>query len=246
MDKKVLFTLKIGDGEIRACESGNSAIDDEIYAEYKSAVLSFFSFYPADVVCERLKNLHISFEIDGQMPDNTALEAAFLDLFEKNPDCAPNSLFRADTTDEYLERWIENLRKTAEETPIDANVTGEWVEFDYGDKFYGRYRKVDKENPILLVSLPCYAADWNSLTPYLHLPCDILQLSPLGYNTPRGYDLSKRGTYGAWPVLFDTVLEVNEDAGYRKWALECVMAINKMRRPNQKIAFLGTSQGCGM
>ncbi len=92
--------------------------------------------------------------------------------------------------------------------------------------------------------MPGYQAEWNDLSEYYNLECDILQLSPLGYNTPNGYDFSKR-VNGAWPVLQDTVTKIDLLSGYNKWFLECIVAINSFLKAGQKIVFIGTSQGGG-
>ena len=85
------------------------------------------------------------------------------------------------------------------------------VLYEHGS-FYGRYR--DKGSDKLLVSLPGYNSDWNDLSAYMDGEYDLLQLSPLGYNTPQGFNEKKR-VKGAWPVLYDTVSEI-EEVGFLK------------------------------
>ncbi len=265
METNKIFEYKIDDFEIEIRKSQNTWDDSQnpLFEGFKQAICEYLC-YPYDVLSLRL-DIHskIEFKYDSKLLKsveitniiNTTKERILEFLLintDREADLISEYIIKPCISDESIDCWCDLLKRDAEKVNVKIrqhNVNDEtWIEFSYDlgkeYKFYGKYKECQNEADILLVSLPGYRAEWNDLSAYYDLNCDILQLSPLGYNTPWGYDNSKL-VKGAWPVLYDTVVEFGFYSGYNKWFLECIMAINTIKKENQKIIFIGTSQGGG-
>jgi len=218
--------------------------------------LSEFTCYPKDIteirVKKRLKNLMFSVDFDLLEITVDLIAEQLIKWLEDNDDKArqvTSTLLKPDLTDEHRDIWIESLSKRSEK---DVTVETCGCDFDgmtflkiiypESQPFYAKYYEASPSATHIMVSLPGYNAEWHSLKAYMNQGYNILQISPLGYNTPNGYENSLK-VRGAWPVLYDTVSEFDEDIGYYKWFENCVVAINQIRKPFQKLIFIGTSQG---
>ena len=260
-----LFTYKIENVCVTVYHSPQPECTENIHLVlgYKEAVAEWLC-YPYAILSERLGNHHLHFETDNPLPDQSgiiqvATRDAFLNFLEAHPEkeeliippyatTAHHSLKMVDDWVEALLNEVETIQAQTEFCDIASQDEMKWVKFDYHNtnyhnRFYGRY-KFERGGSVLLVSLPGYQSQWNDISSYCQEGYSVLQLCPLGYNTPYGFDESKK-VRGAWPVLHDTVLDPRKIIGYRQWFLECVLAIKALRKPNQKLVFLGTSQGGG-
>lgn len=260
-----LFTYKIENVSIVVYHSPQPECTENshLVLGYKEAVAEWLC-YPYAILSERLGNHHLHFETDNPLPDRSgiiqvATKDAFLNFLEAHPEkeelITPPYVTTAHHSIKMVEDWVDSLLNEAEATQTQTEYCDiasqdeiKWLKFDYynpnyQNTFYGRY-KFEGDDSALLVSLPGYQSEWNDISPYLQEGYSVLQLCPLGYNTPYGFDESKK-VRGAWPVLHDTVLDPRKIIGYRQWFLECVLAIKALRKYNQKLVFLGTSQGGG-
>ena len=212
--------------------------------------------YPDEIIAPRVESLNIRFEHDNVTATNNTIEEttertvfAFLEANSRlAEEIIPPYIVRPDLSETKLLKWIKDI-KEYNESELDIQIVdtdsdgNQWLELSYqGDIFYAKYR----EKPLskcLIVSLPCMNADWNDISYLYNAPCDILQIVPLGYNTPRGFAIEKR-KFCTWPVLLDTVTEIYNNIGYTKWFQEVCMAINAFKK-DKKLIFIGTSQGGG-
>lgn len=124
-----------------------------------------------------------------------------------------------------------------------------FVKIERGDNppFYAYYQPCfDKEAP-LVVHTPGYGAEM-SFHPEIAQYYNVLHISPLGYNTPRGKDRSKLTMNGCGPVYPETIVSGGKK-GYACWLADCVSAVEWARRQKNvlpdRISFFGTSQGGG-
>lgn len=266
MRENFMFTYNIEDAKVNVYHSDfkekSSLINNEFYNGIVEAIAEYL-FYPYDIIAPRVHLFSVEFEYDEDKLEDIILLAeeyiaectkeAFLNYMERSIENSkliiPEYTNTPDLNFEINEFWCNKLKCTAKETTIDICRLKEdeqgfsWVRFTYDSgTFYGRYKDNNANN--LLVSLPGYNSDWNDMSGYLCDEYDILQLSPLGYNTPDGFDERKRKR-GAWPVLYDTVSEIDETVGYNQWFLEVCLAIKALKKEGQKLMFLGTSQGGG-
>lgn len=258
-----LFTYKIENVSVAVYHSPQPECteNNNLVLGYEEAVAEWLC-YPVTILSERLGNHHLHFQPDNLLPDQSgiiqeATKDAFLSFLETHPEkeelIIPPYVTTAHHSLKMVDDWVEALLNEAETTQTQTEFCDiasqdemKWVKFDYHNTnyqntFYGRY-KFEGDSSVLLVSLPGYQSEWNDISPYCQEGYSVLQLCPLGYNTPRGFDESKK-VRGAWPVLHDTVLDPRKIIGYHQWFLECVLAIKALRKPNQKLVFLGTSQG---
>ena len=163
-----------------------------------------------------------------------------------------------------LEEWIEGIHKDAEtadfKAEIDPNpyIQGDFGQFHApahlikftrdGHVYWGncQFKQSGSESP-LLVQLCGYSAEMSCHYDIASRGYNLLQLSPLGYWTPNGYDNTLRPE-GYWPVLPDTVL-TGAEHGYRDWLLDAVCAVNWARKQERvlkdSVSFYGGSQGGG-
>jgi cephalosporin-C deacetylase-like acetyl esterase len=123
-----------------------------------------------------------------------------------------------------------------------------------GVPFYSYWQPTYAKSAPLLVHLPGYGAQI-SMHPDLVLQgYHVLHISPLGYNTPNGPDVTlkkERVIAGQrsreWPVLPNTV--TGEPNNYRDWLLNCMQAIQwAISQPDvdmERVSFFGSSQGGG-
>ena len=261
MQREKLLSYMIDCTEIAVCQGTmtEKTADDESFIKGYIGAIAEYLCYPYEIIAPRVKNVPVVFVCDKKTltscPEDIekCTQEAILCYMEEDCENAkkiiPTYAVSPDLSDEKIDKWCESIRKKAEKTTVKINVLKkktknfQWVKFSYeGGYFYGKYR--EKNSSYLLVSLPGYNSEWNDLAAYLGGDYDIIQLSPQGYNTPYGFNQKKR-LRGTWPVLYDTVTKTDEDTGYNKWFFEAVLATVKIRKPGQKLIFLGTSQGGG-
>jgi len=241
----------------------SSFINKEFFCGVKDAIAKYL-YYPQEVIAPRITKIPIEFVYNQAEVDDVVFlvpeyivectSEAFLNQMEENEEFAkfliPEYATKPYITENTVDNWVESILSNAEKCVLKADAFEsnsadlKWIKFTYEcGEFYGRYRD-KKGSKYLMVSLPGYNSDWNDMSAYLEGEYDILQLSPLGYNTPHGFDNKKR-VNGAWPVLYDTVSKIAPNEGYNKWFFEVVAAVKLMRKPEQKLLFVGTSQGGG-
>ncbi|MBQ7319553.1 MAG: acetylxylan esterase [Clostridia bacterium] len=116
--------------------------------------------------------------------------------------------------------------------------------------FYGMWSRAMNGPRPLVVHLPGYGSE---LSTHLDLAAEnynLLELVPMGYWTPEGFDESLRHPKtGTWPVLTQSVVSPYENEGYWGWMLNAVGAIKwALAQPSvlpERVSFFGTSQGGG-
>ncbi len=266
MSKNKLFSYDIEDVNVNVYHCNfkekSSSINKEFYNGVIAAIAEYL-YFPVEIIAPRINLFSVEFEYDkDELKDIIMLaeeyiaectQDAFLAYMNESKENSEKIIHeyvtKADLRPENIGHWCNTLRLKSDETNVDVHIFEneaqelKWVKFSYEyGAFYGRYR--DNGSDKLLISLPGYNSDWNDLSAYMDIKCDVLQLSPLGYNTPQGFDEKKR-VNGAWPVLYDTVSETEEDVGYNRWFFEVCLAIKAIRKDDQKLLFIGTSQGGG-
>lgn len=266
MRKDFLFSYMIDCVKVEVCSldfpEKSSFVNNEFYRGLTEAIAEYL-YYPSEIIAPRAQSFKVKFVYDNKKLEDVILVAeeyiaectkgAFLNYMEESQEHAkailPEFITTPDLNIEKANAWCEKTRQLSKKMKIHTTVTKsdeqefEWIEFSYeNNAFYGKY--YDEGSKYLLVSLPGYNSDWNDVSSYINQGYDVLQLSPLGYNTPNGFNNTKR-VRGAWPVLYDTVSETNEDVGYNKWFLEVCLAIETIKKADQELIFIGTSQGGG-
>ncbi|MHC1694884.1 MAG: acetylxylan esterase [Eubacteriales bacterium] len=165
-----------------------------------------------------------------------------------------------------LADWIGQIWSDADKIPVkveevpDAGYWGSFGTFHLAPyvsiirftpegmtPFYGCFHRVTNGPAPLAVHVPGYGAELSSHPDTLAHGFNLLTLSPLGYWTPTGFDMTLARD-GNWPVLPDTI-RTKAQGGYRSWLLNCVMAVKwawtqSCVLPN-RVSFYGTSQGGG-
>ena len=251
----LLFQYRINSQKVKIYRSEPKPVENDSFHKGVVMAIADYLFYPYEVIAPRIETLNISFVYDDIDAAEDVIEEttqeAILTFLEANTHLAeemiPHYVIRPDLSETKLNTWIENAKKydisTTGVTSMGRDGENIWLEItDKGEKFYEKY--IEKHlSKYLIVSLPCFNADWNDISYLYDLPCDILQLSPLGYNTPSGFSFEKR-KYGTWPVLLETVTETDSDLGYNKWFHQAGVAVNFFKK-QKKLIFLGTSQGGG-
>lgn len=180
------------------------------------------------------------------------------------------------TTPEELDAWICGIHADAEKADFKAEMQGGFTPASFGQfhnpgclmkferdghVFYGIWHGKYATNGAtaspapLLVQLPGYGAELSSHWDVASRGYNLLQLSPLGYWTPEGFNESLKPSPentplpgSDWPVLPDT-LRTEAKGGYREWLLDVVTAVRwaweqSLVLPN-RVSFYGTSQGGG-
>ena len=125
------------------------------------------------------------------------------------------------------------------------------VRFEYEGlpTFYGVWQAAISGPAPLVVHLPGYGGELSVHPPMAACGFNVLNLSPMGYWTPKGFDESKRDkATGSWPVLMDT-LRSDRKHGYADW-LQCVVCAVEWAWTQGsvipgRVSFYGTSQGGG-
>lgn len=133
----------------------------------------------------------------------------------------------------------------------DYQARTQLVRFEYEGLpvFFGVWQAAISGPAPLVVHLPGYGGELSVHPPMAACGFNVLNLSPLGYWTPNGFDESKRDRETlSWPVLMDT-LRSNREHGYMDW-LQCVIcavewAWNQKSVLPDRVSFYGCSQGGG-
>lgn len=162
---------------------------------------------------------------------------------------------------EWAENILRNGRKeaTATEEYVDpfqpdmyvfqSVCANRFVRFERDGKFafYAYFQPCYDKRAPLAVHTPGYGGEM-SFHPEMATRWNVLHISPLGYNTPRGKDRTKMTMNGCGAVYPETLLSGGVH-GYADWLTDCVTAIEWARKQScvdsSRIAFFGTSQGGG-
>ena len=271
MSRKYLFSYMIDDYEkykidVFLTPERNDKLSfysEEFYDGIVKAIAEYL-FYPYEIIKSRIFSIPIKISCDKSAIDEIILltdgigyitectKGSFLEFMEKESELAkeivPEYTITPNLGKERVDNWCRELRSRASQRNVDVVRTNDeagfqWIEFKHSkSKFYAHYRENENPADYLMISLPCYGSDWNDMSDYISEDYDILQISPLGYNTPKGFDKSKM-KYNTWPVLYDTLTEPDANKGYAEWFLDVIVAIEAVRKENQKLIFIGTSQG---
>jgi len=162
-----------------------------------------------------------------------------------------------------VDAWIEEMHADAEKADFTAEDLGGYMPCSYGQfhnpgllikftrdghEYWGVFHnKLHGAPAPLLVQLPGYGAELSSHWDVASRGYNVLQLSPLGYWTPNGFNESLKKD-GNWPVLPDTA-RTDAKGGYRDWLLDVICAVKwAWKRYNvleNRVSFYGTSQGGG-
>ncbi len=115
---------------------------------------------------------------------------------------------------------------------------------DGKDEFYSWFAPAKEKNMPLLVVFPGYEAKLKSY-PDVSDKYNMLFISPLGYSTPHGINISKACVMNTWPVLYNTLCGF--EGGYSEWIADALTVIKFIDDENlvdaDKLIFAGTSQG---
>lgn len=118
---------------------------------------------------------------------------------------------------------------------------------DGKDEFYSWFVPAKEENMPLLVVIPGYEAKLRSY-PDVSDKYNMLFISPLGYSTPHGLNISKACGRSSWPVLYNTLCGFTD--GYNDWLMDAITVIKFIGDENladtDKLIFAGTSNGGAM
>ena len=241
----------------------SSFYSEEFYVGIVKAIAEYLC-YPYEIINSRIFSLPIEITCDKSAIDEIILltdgtgyitectKESFLEFMEKEPELAkeivPEYTITPNLMKERVDHWCRELRNRASQTNIDVVRTNDkagfqWIEFKHSkSEFYARCWENENHSDYLMISLPCYGSEWNDMTDYISEDYDILQISPLGYNTSEGFNITKMKNQ-TWPVLYDTLTEPDANKGYTEWFFDVIVAIETMRKDNQKLIFIGTSQG---
>lgn len=125
-----------------------------------------------------------------------------------------------------------------------------YVQFssDAFDTFYGYWQPALGDRPApLLVHLPGYGTEISAHPELVMAGFHVLHVSPLGYATPEGPNVSKR-VNDQWPVLPDTVSSLGQ-RGYVEWLRDALVAVRWALGMDgvmgDRVSFFGSSQGGG-
>ena len=164
---------------------------------------------------------------------------------------------------EEVDAWADGIRDEATRTPLQATAAGPYlpgsfgqfhapgtlVRFDRaGHGYWGVWHGKPTGSPApLVVHMPGYGAELSCHWDVAARGYALLQVSPLGYWTPDGFDDSLRRD-GNWPVLPDTARTLAR-GGYRDWLLDVACAVcwawSQPGVQPGRVTFYGTSQGGG-
>lgn len=114
-----------------------------------------------------------------------------------------------------------------------------------GRAFYAYFQPCYNKSAPLAVHTPGYGTEM-SMHPELAQYFHVLEISPMGYNTPSGKDHAKLTMDGLGPVYPDSLVSGGKQ-GYTDWLADCVAAIEWARKQpeviSDRVGFFGTSQG---
>jgi len=164
-----------------------------------------------------------------------------------------------------IDQWVGQIVDCADQSSFTAEQTGnhgnrielgtyhllssEYVRFRASEmEFYAYWQPVQSGPAPLLVHLPGYSGEISQHPELVAAGYNVLHISPMGYMTPSGPEVSKRSPHGHWPVLSDTVTSYAQK-GYFDWLTQAVIAVKwAMEQPQSianRVSFFGTSQGGG-
>lgn len=116
-----------------------------------------------------------------------------------------------------------------------------------GREFYAYFQPCYNKSAPLAVHTPGYGSEM-SMHPELARYFNVLEISPLGYNTPKGKNRAKLTMNGVGTVYPDTLVSGGKE-GYAEWLADCVAAVEWARAQSEvisdRVGFFGTSQGGG-
>ncbi len=169
-------------------------------------------------------------------------------------------------TQEQIEQWISKLHRRAEQLPFEAEILKDkgWrnnygafhmrgnriVQFKAGDMrpYYASFQPPFKAPAPLLVHLPGYGAEISVHPELVERGFNVLSVSPLGYWTPRGFDVKIKEGQPDWPVTMNTLRGLPD--GYDDWLTQAILAVKwALTQPQvmpDRLSFYGTSQGGSM
>ena len=168
---------------------------------------------------------------------------------------------------EEIDKWCDSIWQDADRIECKVEVLNDngW-RHDFGDyqarlqlvkfmpadlpAFYGAWQPALSGEKPLAVHLPGYGGELSVHPEIAAKGFNVLNLSPMGYWTPEGIDLSRKDKQlpEHFPVLPDT-LRSNRKHGYNEW-LRCVIyavrwAWTQSSVFENRVSFYGTSQGGG-
>ena len=175
-------------------------------------------------------------------------------------------VYEAYPTRSEVDAWAGEILETARKTPLRAELlSDDGVRGNCGpfhmcwrnrlvkltpegmEPFFGLWQPVQTGPAPLVFHVPGYGAELSNHPDTVAQGVNVLSVSPLGYWTPEGFDVSKQRD-GNWPVLPDT-LRTGAQGGYRLWLLQCAMAVlwawGQPQTLPERVSFYGTSQGGG-
>lgn len=178
----------------------------------------------------------------------------------------PERAFEFYPSREEIDRWAERILEESRKRTVTGTILEEvpivhafgngpnalenrFVRFDTPGRrsFYGYWQPALKPVAPLLINLPGYGG-YISMHPQINDDnYNILHISPLGYISPAGADMTRAMDDGNWPVLHNTAKGL--EGGYEDWLLDCLLAIRWAEEREEvdggRLSLFGTSQGGG-
>lgn len=151
---------------------------------------------------------------------------------------------------DYTAEFIDDIRPPVPiYDDVECSRNGRYIKCQREGKseFYSWFVPAKEKGKPLLVVLPGYDARLRSY-PDVSDKYNMIFISPLGYSTPRGLDITKERNCSTWPVLLNTLCGF--ECGYNDWLMDAITAIKFIDDENladtDKLIFAGTSQGGAM
>ncbi len=130
---------------------------------------------------------------------------------------------------------------------VECSENGRYIKCQRSEKdaFYSWFVPAKEKDMPLLVVIPGYEARLRTY-PDISDKFNLLFISPLGYSTPHGLDISKALNYGmVWPLIRNTLCGFK--GGYSDWIMDAITVIRFIEYENladtDKLIFAGTSNG---
>ena len=151
-------------------------------------------------------------------------------------------------SDDYKAEFLDGLNPPSPlYDDIECEKDGRYIRCKRAgkDEFYSWFVPAKEDSVPLLVVIPGYEARLR-VYPDVSDKFNLLFISPLGYSTPYGIDMSKALHYGTtWPLIQKTLCGF--EGGYSDWLMDALTVIRFIEDENladtDKLIFAGTSNG---
>lgn len=153
--------------------------------------------------------------------------------------------------DDYKAEFLDGLKPPLPlYDDVECSENGRYIKCQRleADAFYSWFVPAKEKDMPLLVVIPGYEARLRTY-PDVSDKFNLLFISPLGYSTPHGFDISKALNYGTvWPLIRNTLCGFKGE--YSNWIMDAITVIRFIEDENladtDKLIFAGTSNGGAM